>query len=223
MSGKQLWNDAARDQLRETLCGVILGEIRLAKRDPEYALEMYRQAYIDEVCPQRERATFVRFAADQFTRAAAQVAAEQATWPQETDCDRLDRAQAALRRRGILFWQASPCCDTCTYGELGERIEEIDRRYPGFRNHVRGYSFFIDQNLPEMLAESTELSVYLAYGWISPDRHDVPPEDYEQLALGIAREVCQCLHDEGFEIDWNGKPDRKIGISLVWQRRTMLE
>jgi hypothetical protein len=223
MSSEQVWNDEARDRLRQTLRRVILGEIRLAKRDHESILEMYREAYIDEDCPESERATFIRFAIDELRQAAALVATEQAAWPKETDCDRLDRTQAALRDRGILLWQASPCCDTCTCGELGQRIDEIDSRYPGFRDHVRGYSFFIDQNLPDMLGESTELSVYLGYGWISPDGSDVQPDEYAQHALGIAREVCQCLRDEGFEVDWNGDFSRKIGISLIWQRRTMLE
>jgi hypothetical protein len=223
MSTERVWNDEARDQLRATLRSVIRGEIRLAKRDHEDILQLYREVYIDEDCPESERGTFLRFAADELQRAVAQLAVEKAAWPEETDCDRLDRVEAALRDRSILLWQASPCCDTCTGAELPDRIDEIDGRYPGFRDHVRGYSFFIDQNLPEMLAESTELSVYLAYGWFSREDGEVAPEVYEKNALGIAREVCQCLRDEGFEVDWNGNFARKIGISLDWQRRTMLD
>ena len=125
-------------------------------------------------------------------------------WPPETDCDRLDRVEETLRGRGILLWQVSPCCDTCTGGELPDRIDEIDRRYPGFRDRVRGYAFFIDQNMADMLAEDTQVSVYLAYGWFSPDDSTVAPEVYESKALGIAREVCDCLREHGFEPDWDG-------------------
>jgi len=73
------------------------------------------------------------------------------------------------------------------------------------------------------LSEGTDLSVYLGYGWISQDDLEVAPEAYEENALGIAQEVCRCLRDEGFEVDWDGTLARKIGLSLNWQRRTLLE
>jgi len=164
----------------------------------------------------------MQFAADEIDCVVNRLAHEQATWPTETDCDRLDRVEDALRERGILLWQASPCCDSCTRGEVGDRIEVINSRYPGFSDFVRGCAFFIDQNLPEMLANSTALSVYLGYDWLSQDGSSADEDDYEQNALGIAHEVCQCLLDEAFEPNWDGSYARKIGISLNWQRRTLL-
>jgi hypothetical protein len=223
MSDERVWNDKSRDDLRETLRWVILGELRLAKSDHEGILETCRAVYIQDECPERERDEIIQFASDQLNRAASQLAAEKATWPEETDCDRLDRVEAALRDQGILLWQASPCCDSCTGSELPDRIDVITGRYPGFRELVRGYTFFIDQNMPQMLADSTLLSVYLAYGWFSPDDSQLAPEDYKKNALGIAREVYECLRDEGFEVNWDGDFDRKIGVSVNWQRRTMLE
>jgi hypothetical protein len=223
MSQEQAWNDEARDNLREMLRMYILGEIRLAKSDHEDILEGCSEIHIDDECPEGERDTFVQFASDELNRAVKQLEDEQDTWPIETDCDRLDRVEETLRNRGILLWQASPCCDTCSGAELPQRIDEIDHRYPGFRDRLRGYSFFIDQTLPETLADDTHLSLYLAYGWFSPDGSDVAPDLYEQHALGIAREVCECLRDEGFEPDWDGDFSRKIGFSLNWQRRAMLE
>lgn len=223
MSGEQVWNDESRDGLRETLRWFILGELRLAKRDREEILEICREAYIQDECPATEVDAFTQFAADEIDRAAAQLESQKAAWPVETDCDRLDRVEAALRERGILLWQASPCCDTCTGAEIPDRVEEVDHRYPGFLDRARGYAFFIEQNMPEMLAEGTQLSVYLAYGWFSPDDSEVAPDDYETASLGVAREVCQCLRDEGFEADWDGDFARKIGLSLDWRRRSMLE
>jgi len=223
MGNDQVWNDDTRNDLRKTLRSVILGEVRLARRDHDSILDLCREVYIEDECPEDEWGAFNDFATEELHIAVSRLASEQATWPNETDCDRLDRVEAALGDRGILFWQVSPCCDTCTGAELPDRIDEIDRRYPGFCDRVRGYSFFIDQNMPEMLAESSRLSVYLAYGWFSPNALDVAPDVYEQHALGIAREVCECLHREGFEADWDGDLSRKIGVSLNWQRRTMLE
>ena len=217
------WKDTTRDELRATLRRVVLGEVRLTHRDDEAILNTCRDVYLADECPESERSRFMDFAAKELGRARDQLKSEQVTWPDETDSDRLDLVEDDLRQRGILMWQASPCCATCTGGELPDRIDEIDRRYPGFRDRLRGYTFFIDQNLPDILSESTQLSVHLAYGWFSPDGSEVAPEEYQKKALGIAREVCECLRAKGFEVDWNGDFARKIGVSLNWQRRTILQ
>ncbi|MCP3894700.1 MAG: hypothetical protein GY706_08755 [Bacteroides sp.] len=222
MTGSQTWNDNTREDLREMLRDRVLGEVRLANSDRDDILQICREVYIEDECPEDEWDMFIQFAADELEQASARFLAEQEVWPRETDCDRLDRVEADLRDRGILLWQVSPCCDTCTGAELPERIDEIDQRHPGFRERVRGYAFFIDQNMAEMLAESTQLSIYLAYGWFPQDDSDVAPDVYESNALGVAREVCNCLLEHGFETDWEGDFSRKIGVSLNWQRRTML-
>jgi hypothetical protein len=223
MSQERVWNDDTREDLRTTLRRKILGELRLAKRDHEDILEACREVYIEDECPEIEQRTFIQFAANELERAEVQLASEKSAWPAVTDCDRLDRVEVALRERGILLWQVSPCCDTCTVGELSDRIDKVSRRHPGFRDRIRGYAFFIDQNLPDELADSTGLSVYLGFGWISSDNSNVAAEIYEKNALGIAREVCECLRNESFEVDWNGDFSRKVGVSINWQRRNMLE
>ena len=54
--------------------------------------------------------------------------------------------------------------------------------------------------------------MYLAYGWLSPDGKDIDPDIYPGHALGIARELCECLRDGGFEPFWNGDLAKKIHI-----------
>jgi hypothetical protein len=223
MGEKQIWNDQSRDALRKRLRSAILGELRLAKRGHEEILDGCREVCIQDEAPNGEWENFLQFAAEELERAETQLASEKAAWPKETDCDRLDRVEAALRERGILLWQVSPCCDTCSSSEVTERIEVIESRHPGFGERIRGYSFFIDQNMPERLAENCELTVFLAYGSFSADGAEVPAADYEKASLGIAREICECLRHEGFEPDWDGDFARKIGVSLIWQRRAKLE
>ena len=223
MSDEQVWNDQTRRELRERLRSRILGELRLAKREHEEILQTCREVYIQDECPARELDAFLQFATDELERGESLLASERVAWPEVTDCDRLDCVEEALRDKGILLWQVSPCCDSCTGGELPDRIDVIDEHYPGFRDRLRGYAFFIDQNLPDILADGTHVSVYLAYGWFSPDSSEVAANVYAENALGIAREVCDSLRDEGFEADWDGTLSRKIGISLNWQRRKMLE
>lgn len=223
MNQQPAWNDEARENLRATLRSRILGELRLAKNSHEDILQTCREVYIEDDCPEDEQATFIQFADDEFQRVKNQLDTEKLAWPAETDCDRLDRVEAALRDRGIILWQVSPCCDTCTRGEMPDRVAVISDHNPGFPDRFRGYAFFIDQNMPEMLGDSTELSVYLGYGWASFEQSDISDETYEKNALGIAREVCECLRNEGLKVDWNGELSQKIGLSLNWQRRDMLK
>ena len=216
------WDDTARADLRESLRHHILGQLRLGKLDHDDIVQFCREVSIHDQCPGAERQAFISFAREELARAAARHLLEQAAWPAETDCERLDLVELKLRAQGILLWQASPCCDSCTCGELSDRIDEIERRHPGFRKRVRGYAFFIDQNMPEMLVDDIHISLYLAYGWISGDGSRVDPESYKDNALGIAREVCGVLLECGFEPIWDGSFSTKIRVSLTWQRRTML-
>jgi hypothetical protein len=217
------WDEPSRQNLRETLRSLVRGEVRLARSDHEGILQRCRDVCDGEDCPETEQSAFIQFATAELERAESAHAAEQGNWPLETDCDRLDRVEASLREKGILLWQASPCCDTCTSSELPERSDVITQRHPGFRDRLRGYAFFIDQNLPESLAESTELSVYLGYGWLQPDDSpDVAKDVYQEQSLGIAHEICRCLREHGFKPNWEGDFSRKIGVSLDWKRRTML-
>lgn len=216
-------NQESRDEtIRERMRSFIRGHVRLRQRDRDVMINDCREIYFMDDVPEEEQGPFFQFAADEIERAEAQLKAEQATWPTETDCDRLDRVEEKLRDDGILLWQVSPCCDSCTGAELPDRIQEIERRYPGFGDRVRGYAFFIDQNMPEELANDTQLTVYLAYGWCPPEGTDPNSELYEAKALAVAQEVVECLQQEGFTVDWDGDFSYKIGLSLNWQRRKLL-
>lgn len=216
------WNDEIREELRETLQSAVCGQLRLGKYDSQGILEYCRDVYLEDDCPEEDLHSFLTFIEAEIGRKADEIAAEMVNWPKETDCDRLDRVEEVLRQKGILLWQVSPCCDTCTISRIPDRIERIDQRLPGFSKRVRGYAFFIDQNMSQNLADQTEISAYLSYGWFSPEQQEVDPASYQSKALEIAREVCECLRSEGFEVDWNGTMNRKIGITLNWQRRSLL-
>lgn len=223
MSEAKHWDENSREDLRAAIRSCVMGEVRLAKTDQDDILDFCREVYIADVCPEEELDTFVRFAMEELEKAVAVHEKDQAAWPAETDADSLDKAEAALLERGILLWQASTCCDTCTRAEVSDRIGEIERRHPGTEDKIRGYAFFIDQNMADMLADDIRITVYLGYGWLSAEGKDVDHDTYERNSLGIAKDVCDCLREFGFEPDWDGNLSRKIGITLNWQRRTMLQ
>jgi hypothetical protein len=223
MSDEQAWDEDLRIELREQLRETVMGELRLRMRGGPEIVDFCREVFIEDQCPKNEWGHFTQFVSEELTRAEARLEAESAGWPERTDCDRLDRAEVAMRERGILFWQASPCCDTCTGGELPDRIDFIDSRVPGFRARLRGYAFFIDQGLAEMLAESSEATVFLAYGWFIPAGAEVSDEEHTARSLDIGHEVCECLRQEGLVPMWAGDFAKKIGVSVNWQRRGPLE
>ena len=76
--------------------------------------------------------------------------------------------------------------------------------------------------MPERLAESTQISVYLAYGWFAPDASSVDQRTYEKNAIRIGDTICDCLRGHDLDVDWDGDLSRKICVSLNWQRRDTL-
>ncbi len=125
---------------------------------------------------------------------------EQKTWG-ETDCDRLDRAFAALEKRGIVARQDFSCCGTCGHYEIWEEMTE----------ESRGYTFYHMQDT-DSAAEGYGL--YLSYGANAESDED------NQAMIKIAWEIVAVLREHGLTVDWDGSPYRRIKISdLDWKRR----
>lgn len=124
-------------------------------------------------------------------------------WPAVTDCDRLDAAFAALEEAGIVARQNFSCCGTCGSTEIWDEVDEA--RAEG--RAVRGYGFFHMQDA-ESAADGHGL--YLAYGAV---------DEGEAAALAVGREIVATLERSGLSTDWDGRWDRRIGVSLDWKRR----
>jgi hypothetical protein len=221
-SQEEIWDEAARESLKDEIRNRLLGEIRFNRYDQDAILDFCQMVHIEDQAPEDEQEDFSRFAQDELKKVMLVHSEEQQFWPAETDCERLDRVEKDLQSKGILLWQASPCCDTCSNAELPARLEVIEERHPGFRPTLRGYAFYNDQSLPEMLAVTTEVDIYLAYGWVSPEGVEVEQDEYSVKALSIANEIVQSLKDHGFDVKWNGELSQKVEFTLNWQRRNML-
>ena len=133
----------------------------------------------------------------------AEQLAEQATWPEVTDCDRLDAAFAGLEEGGIVCRQHFSCCGTCGVGEIWDEIEAARE---GGAN-VRGYVFYHAQDTERAVDGD---GLYLNYGAVT---------EGETAALEVAREVISALERHGLRTEWNGEWSRRIGVVLDWKRR----
>jgi hypothetical protein len=146
--------------------------------------------------------------AERLTREAVTAhVREQASWPDVTDCDRMDDAFAELNRSGIVCRQNFSCCGNCGVAEIGAEIQA--ERARGLV--VRGYAFYHMQDT-ESAAEGYGL--YLNYGSI---------EDGEAAALQVAQTIVAALERHGLTTEWNGRVDTRIHVRLDWKRRRALE
>jgi hypothetical protein len=128
---------------------------------------------------------------------------EQAAWPVPTDCDRLDRAFAALDRSGIVARQNFSCCQNCGHVEIGREVAKAPKE-----PQVTGYTFYHFQDT-ERAAKGEGL--WLAYGSIER------PDSALQRAGGS---VVEALRREGLTVEWDGDVRKRIRVTnLVWRRR----
>jgi hypothetical protein len=149
-------------------------------------------------------AAAVREAAQSLADAAlAAHLAEQATWPETTDCDRLDAAFAALEADGIVARQHFTCCGACGVTQI---LDEMDRVAKDGRP-VRGYTFFHIQDTEHAVDGD---GLYLSYG---------ARDGSKEAAIAIGHEVVAALRAQGLQPDWNGRHSHRIGLPIVWRRR----
>ncbi|MEZ6003318.1 MAG: hypothetical protein R3F33_03930 [Planctomycetota bacterium] len=209
--------------LRADLRAVVWGEVRLNQLASDQIVEKAREIYLVDQCPPELEPGYVDYLQEQIQLATETLSQEQADWPAETDCDRLDAVEAELREKGILFWQVSPCCMSCSWGDVPLRIDFIESRFPGFRARIRGAAFFYDQSLAEELADNDEITLALAYGQYSQDEQPISEEAEERESVAIGHEVVSCLKRHRLKPEWTGNFDRKILVPVRWQRRTIVE
>jgi hypothetical protein len=136
-------------------------------------------------------------------RAIAAHVADQADWPELTDCDRLDAAFAELDGTGIVARQHFSCCGTCGSHDIQGEVERARKAGTA----TRGFTFFHVQDTEHAVNGE---SLYLSYGSVSKDK-------IESVAIG--HEVFDVLSRHGFAPTWNGKIAHRIGLPLRWQRR----
>ena len=129
---------------------------------------------------------------------------EQTAWPILTDFDRLELAFDMLEDRDIVARQNFTCCGTCGAAEISVEIEDFEF----FGRKARGYVFFHQQDT-ESAIESGNL--YLSYG--------ASNNTADAVFLQIGQEIFDTLKSVGLKVQWDGKLEHRIGVTLEWQRR----
>jgi hypothetical protein len=208
-------NSPNPEGIREWISGQILGDIRLANKDRELILEGVFECHIVDEVDEAEHASCKKFVASEYDRIYSEYQEEKKSWPETTDCDRLDDAVRRLNRKGIVLWPVSPCCNTCTMAEFPEYIDQLCEQAANLKSRLRGYSYFIDQSMSDMLQDSTDIDVYLGYG----PTDKVGEKEYEGVAVAIGHEIFEGLKSTGLTVEWDGELKNKIYLLIKWQQR----
>lgn len=181
------------DELRDC----VRGEVRMGYTPADQIVDVALDLVDDDAG--RER---LRVAAEHLLRTMGEAQLwEQAGWPDETDCDRLDRAFQALERRGIVARQQFSCCQGCGSREIWDEVDEA--KAAGVP--VRGHTYFHQQDT-ERAAEG--LGLYMAFGSVRGGG------DAE-----VGREIVEVLRAHGLDAEWDGSPETRILVPLEWKRR----
>ncbi len=150
-----------------------------------------------------DAATATRICEREIDAAFAAHLAAQSSWPEITDCDRLDRAFEALNAEGIVAEHDFTCCQNCGLAEIGEPIQAaIDAGAD-----VSGFVFYHAQDTDGAVEGH---GLHLTYGHI---------DGGDTSGVAIGRRVVGALTAAGLETTWDGSFGKRISVRLDWQRR----
>jgi hypothetical protein len=131
---------------------------------------------------------------------------EQETWPDVTDCDRLDLVFAALNECGIVALQNAGYMQDDGYDAVLEAFPEAadDER-------TIGYCFYHGQDTERAVRGG---GLFLSFG-------PVEPKDEKTKGPEVGRIVQRELERAGFTVSWGGTFSQRILIpKFDWKRRT---
>ena len=128
---------------------------------------------------------------------------EQKSWPELTDCDRLDGAFDELARVGVVGRQNFSCCGNCGVAEIGDEMD--DERAAGLA--VRGYVFYHEQDTE---AATEGCGLHLSFGAVEPG---------EAAAVAVGAAIVRVMREQGLDTVWDGRAGSRILVLLDWKRR----
>jgi hypothetical protein len=130
---------------------------------------------------------------------------EEAKWPKETDCDRLDQLFDALNEEGIIALQNAGYTQSDGLSDVTEAYREAG----GEQSDVTGYCFYHGQDL-ERVVEGGDL--WLTFGDIGGD---------DDKGTRIGHRIKTAAESKGFKVDWGGSIKTRLLIKGIdWKRRS---
>ncbi|MEM7504236.1 MAG: hypothetical protein AAF417_19505 [Pseudomonadota bacterium] len=130
---------------------------------------------------------------------------EKQTWPEVTDCDRLDSAFAAMNSRGVIALQNAGYTQSDGYDDFRDAYQSFPNKAS-----VLGYCFYHGQDLDRAVLGH---GLYLAFG-------PVDPQAEETIGPKVGNVVREELERVGLSVEWDGKFSSRLLVpELDWKRR----
>jgi hypothetical protein len=190
-------NDASYDSL-EVLNEYVRRDVAAGFYDREQILQNAEDAFSDgvEVSKLRAEAKWV------LERALSARAIEQQSWPDVTDCDRLDAAFADLEAEEIIARQNFSCSGTCGSHEIWDEADAEQAK----GKTVRGHTFY---HMQDTESATDGDGLYLNYG---------AADDGEDAAVEIGHRIVEQADSCGARLETTKlatslRTFRKIGKS----------
>jgi hypothetical protein len=154
---------------------------------------------IDDLLEDDADEAFLRAAVEpEFEKKAEQ----EKHWPEETDCDRLDKAFSALEAQGVLALHNAGYTMSEGHQEAFEIMQ--DRGTDSFI----AYCFYHGQDIDRALAGD---GLWIAFDHVNGD---VPEK------IDVGNTVQSTLKNAGFDVEWDGNTNKRIHITgFDWKRR----
>lgn len=141
----------------------------------------------------------------EVARAFARKRDEEATWPAQTDVDRLAAAFEVLDTAGII---ALHCAGYTRSDGISDAAEVFHARREQGRES-RGFVFYHGQDVEAVLVDR---GLYLAFGAY---------DDRDETAAGIAAEIVAAVEAQGLRTTWEGDVGKRILVHPIrWLNRS---
>jgi hypothetical protein len=156
-------------------------------------------AMIDDVLEDDADEAMLRAAvAPEFDKKAA----SEASWPDTTDCDRLDQAFEELNSRGVIALHNAGYTMSDGMSVVSEALHERGRE------GIKGYCFYHGQDVERAVAGG---GLMIAFGDLDGDK---------TKKTKVGQLVGEVLREFGFAVEWNGDPETRVSMpALDWKRR----
>lgn len=143
---------------------------------------------------------------------AAKLEAER-SWPEQTDVDRLHAAFEALEEKKIIALHNADWSQSAAQATAGEEWIRRGERKSGFI----GSAHYHEQDVAGVLQEGHMFIGFDGYPRLNNT------SSLEVRVSEVAMIIAKTLEEHGFEVDWDGSINTRIGIKIDWKKRAIFE
>lgn len=123
--------------------------------------------------------------------------------------EKLTKAFALIRKRGVVARQRFKCCGTCAGYAIGCEVAEKVTVNPKYKDRFKGVVFYTKQG--GFFDRGGVGSCYLKFGQVDTKEHG--PVGLSTVEIG--KIVCECLAEAGLAFEWDGTEAKCVEVKIT--------